>query len=495
MSNTHSVQEDMLDFYRTVLLSVNVKPNEHGALDHYTTWGSEPRPLMVDGKRLMLPTRDNMRSGDKDMILFHPLSEATDRGESPVFHQLKDLVLTKIAVTLTLLMRTVLEQSMTSVEKVQLTSKQIEFLGKVSPEHDLQLKLIKNVEKALITGAQTKEPQNRLCTIYIKRDAKPYGSDEKYKRAAVVSFPLIREFLKEPEKVAGQTFAGYERKAIANVLRLLVPNADQDDYYSVFNNPTHAPTFSILMQAWQQLALQLNKSLDIFSNFLPESEQSINLDWFIGLNNIGRWIGIVPPQAGNEGVLREESGETSRSRNDNSSPDRGSDRVRDVDDRLARSGDSGQREEINDRSGSRDRETPPAKPLVGDGTDLLKVISSLNRDEERGGNRSRHSRDDRVDSRGRSRNPDLDRDRDDRDRDDRGRGRGRSRDDDYDRDYDRGRDRDRDRDGRDRDRDRDRDGRGRGYTDQDLLDQFDDREERRARLREANRRGGSRGRR
>lgn len=217
MSNQNSNQDDMLEFYRAVLLSVNVKPNEHDALDHYTTWGSEPRPLMVDGKRLMLPTRANMSSGDKEMILFHPLSEEINRGESPVFHQLKDLILAKIAITITLILRTSLEQSMTATDKAQLTGRQIDFIRQISPEHDLQLKLVKNVEKALIVGAQTKDPSQRLCTIFIKRDAIQYGSNDKYKRAAIVNFPLIREFLKEPEKVAGQTFAGYERKAIANV--------------------------------------------------------------------------------------------------------------------------------------------------------------------------------------------------------------------------------------------------------------------------------------
>ncbi len=430
---SQSFQDNMLDFYRAFLKSVNVSADEeNAALAHRATSASEPRALIVEQKRLLLPTRDNMRNPQDDALLFHPLSEAINRGESPVLHQVKGLIITKISTTLLLLTRTVLHLALSKSDAVNLTGRQISFISQISPGHDLRDTLYPKLEKVIIAGA--KEANSRLCTIYIKRDAKQYGTDDVFKRAAIVNFPLIRELLKEPEKIQGQSFAGYERKAIANLFGQIVPNSNVDDEYSVFANPTHAPSFSTLLQAWIQIAVQLNKTLEVFADHLPDSEASIDLSWMTSMSHFGRWVGIIPPQPGNEGDVKDVDAELAR-KHETERVAR-TDLTQDVPSLMperpastapVRTNVAGDRELVRDTVAEPQRRQQQQQHVsLTDGNDLLQAFSSLQREEERRRDRAERDRD----RRGRRRRYDDDDDYYDDDRSRRSR-RSRRDDDDY----------------------------------------------------------------
>ena len=50
-------------------------------------------PFTIGGKRVVLPTKENLRTPEDNTIVFHPLSENITRSESEVLKAMRDTIM------------------------------------------------------------------------------------------------------------------------------------------------------------------------------------------------------------------------------------------------------------------------------------------------------------------------------------------------------------------------------------------------------------------
>ncbi len=78
----------LLKLYEAILKFCSMEPGDGGKIDIVTH--DNRKPAMIDDLRLAMPTMENLRAGpDEKLIIFHPLREYIDRGESIVVRKLR----------------------------------------------------------------------------------------------------------------------------------------------------------------------------------------------------------------------------------------------------------------------------------------------------------------------------------------------------------------------------------------------------------------------
>ena len=106
----------LLELYKEILATAGMIVNENGLIsqpeglkEEETVYG----PAILEGKRLVLPTRERLRSADfKNEILFNPMSEnSMEKGESVVITKLRTMCSVRINVTIFSLVRNRLTNS------------------------------------------------------------------------------------------------------------------------------------------------------------------------------------------------------------------------------------------------------------------------------------------------------------------------------------------------------------------------------------------------
>ena len=76
------------ELYIPFLSTIQIYADENGEL--YRSNNGNNKPCELSGKRLLLPTEQNLqRANDAEHIFFHPLSENIARGDSAVYNWLK----------------------------------------------------------------------------------------------------------------------------------------------------------------------------------------------------------------------------------------------------------------------------------------------------------------------------------------------------------------------------------------------------------------------
>lgn len=307
MSKTH---DKIVDFYRNLLLSVNVHETENGVLTSRAMSKSTPDPISVTDKSLdppvdkwlAMPTKPVLaRLNDDNLMGFNPLAESNTRGESEVFQKLKDLIIFRINTVVWQLVKMLVNEIALNTKKYEsLDSNQMEFLSKALAGEQPTKNFIGKFEKLLLASAKGNS-NGRFVNIYIKRNAKQAGVVETYNRAAIVSFPLAKEVAKDSVTILDVTFAKYEVKILNALFEALLPGITEQDTYSQYGNPVMAPNFTILLQSWNLIATRLNDVSNLFKDMLLDDDDIINLDWFADMNQLPKWNGIIPTLSGNVG--------------------------------------------------------------------------------------------------------------------------------------------------------------------------------------------------
>ena len=447
-----SIQRAILSFYTELLGSLNITPANppDGALS-FSLGGTDPVPLLIgrvpsdpnSGKQLVLPTEHNLgKVADGTFVYFHPLSENVARGDSDVINWLKNAMTLAINAAVSEIGTTLINVGANPDLALKLTGEQVEIACQLSGGESIKDKLAVKLRKLLVASSDNANVS--LVSIYLKRDAKQYGSEKVWQRAAKVSFPLISEINKKhiqgDTNIMGIDFAKYEVKILCNLFNILFPDNTETDYYSVFDNPINSPSFVVLVNAFAKIAARLAKVRRTFANHMIENGSKINADWLPTVSDIPRFVGVIPNLEGNQGSVPP-SDVSSDWHPEHTAPERSS-AVVDTQQMVKTFAEkpvvataalrpvNQQEEEIRHRQLSREYG-------VGDGNDLRRSLTG-------GGGVGYRSREERRRSEGRGRSS--------------GRDRGRYRDDYDDRDYDRDYDRD-DRGYRSRHRDDDEDDR------------------------------------
>lgn len=286
--------EKLLGVYESFLSSLNLDVDQQGLIS--MKLGDERIPAECDDRRLILPTRDNLRHGlPEGTIAFHPLSESISRGQSKVLKKTRMLVNLRLSTVLSVLL--------TELMDIAADPSRHE---KVAPSHKKFLKLVPDVDaktvKALTSVLDATSPTgtNRLVNVYLKRGGELRG--QHYKRTARVSFPITEQFENEEPVIFGVKMRKKDKRAIEQLFYWIVPGADDITEYSRGSNAAVAPYFDALLEAYREVAWHLNKVTKKFKKHLDDADELyINLDWVDDVEDLEQYRSVIPVLEGNDG--------------------------------------------------------------------------------------------------------------------------------------------------------------------------------------------------
>lgn len=485
------MRDKLMTLYTNLLAVGWLYPDEHGQIS--AKIANIDMPAMLGDKRLVLPTREQMKNKDwSKRVPFHPLSEQLNLGVSDVLAEFRKQVESRLNTSIGFLIKNLIRIAVDVEGQKNLTSEQGQVLNILSKAKVRTQEKYDELEKKMRAAGVT----NGFLNLFIRRGGMIGGQG--FTRAGIATFPLYNELCEGNKTINGVTFGKDDHAMFKELHEFIFPTLLTDkEWYNVGVNQRTAPTVEAFVRLTIRLISDLMETARPYMDIMPGSNIILNFpqelgDWislFDDADEFERARRAVPPQDGNEGSPNPKEGQDEgrarrleSSKREEVEPEERESERREV----VREEDPVQSAAGGFRAiGSRPSEIKPEYSTAKKGTTSQPVQSGRGIDHaaierER---REREEQDDREweDRERRRREREDEEDRIERDR-------RRRRQDERDREYDRDRDRDRDRrrgddygrrDERDDD-DRER-GRKRSLWDnpiaQDLLDESE-REER-----------------
>jgi hypothetical protein len=98
--------------YTHILQSCGCVVDDKGfvSINKKDLFDKDNEPLIISGARLVLPTREHLSLSDpENTLIFHPLHEHAMRGESAVVQHLRRMISTRLSVTTSAIMSSLLD--------------------------------------------------------------------------------------------------------------------------------------------------------------------------------------------------------------------------------------------------------------------------------------------------------------------------------------------------------------------------------------------------
>lgn len=296
---------DIIELYKHILSDAGLIVDDSGLVSvDNTRFGitKDKTPILVDGKRLVLPTFKQMSEGGADKTFFHPLHENLLRGESLVITKLRSLLSTRLDFTIGILMQHLLDICASINKHKNLNPDQAAVLA-IAPNCDELT--CKNFSSILVKSF---ESDNKFITFYLKRAGVVNGV--KYARAGIISFPIFEEILKQSGEVFGVKLRKKDYESIINVFKFILKDIENPEKYNRGSDSDIAPFMDALMKTFLAVSSELNDIIICYKDFDKEANLQaleFNPEWqevFFDLSVMSKEIKKIPPQPGNEGESR-----------------------------------------------------------------------------------------------------------------------------------------------------------------------------------------------
>ena len=289
--------EEMIKFYRELFKAVNWVTSDAGYV--LAKYDDNLMEVMVDQKKLALPTIEFLTKKPEMAVLFHPLKEVVSQGESPVLARFrKAMNVTARLSTFALI-----------TELLQLAASPAEH-HKLTPDHLALMQKLSNVSDGTITdlakvSAEVLHPDKpNLINIYLRPKATVQGRI--HSRGAMVSFPLYLEACKDTKDLFGKKVSGKTKQIIKDLLEYLFPNIATPDAYSRGSSHETTPSLDALLRSYAALVGAINDTIRQFEDVKPSlKEFMINDAWVedLDFDKLQAAMRLVPVQEGNTGGM------------------------------------------------------------------------------------------------------------------------------------------------------------------------------------------------
>lgn len=299
----------LLDLYERILNYVGVVVEKNGATSISIAGRSEP--TMLNGKRLMMPTRDVLQSTDKDIVIFHPFQEYVNRGESDVVRKMRRILNVRLNLAVTAVMDGLLRLLESPADHKKLDHQQRELLiavtaGKlknVNGESVLRAKLATMIAKEFPTV-----PDSLCCNIFMKKSGTFQGV--KHQRVGIVSFGFYEALERHASSFNKEQYATLEQ-----LFEFIFPDSKEPsaEAWNGFSDSAECPWLDCLLKTSYNLVSRLRELTNLYSEFMtsPEtgdipSELIFDVSWLDEIDNLKAYkqeILLIPSQAGNEGTV------------------------------------------------------------------------------------------------------------------------------------------------------------------------------------------------
>lgn len=289
---------DIQQFYRSVAKTGSLVGDDAGAIS--AVLGGKSEPKLVDGKRLVFPTTEQLRNPDwESRIAFHPMAENILRGESPVLESLRKAFNIRLNLVASALTFELLILAASQAKHASLSPDQSEFLTKVSEVGDKEVTFLKELLKKMPFD----QTQNSFLSLYLKRGGTVKG--KRHARVGVVNFPLHTALLDKEPKVFGVKPSSVKvRQNLIALIEQIIPNQGVAEEYNRGSDSSDAPYFEALLMATLAVASPLNDIVELFRDQLEDPDSLIiESDWVEALPDFHSFARKIPSLKGNEGTL------------------------------------------------------------------------------------------------------------------------------------------------------------------------------------------------
>lgn len=281
------------EIYKSVLSFAGMTADEYGFVS--VNLVGKQVPTEISGKRLTLPTRENL-SKPEGKIFFHAFSENALHGESEVFKKYKDVVNTRLNLSIGFLMLNLLNIVVSPSIHPKLTPEQKELLKVIGDPNDKSYEDL----NMWIQREARKDPSMMFTNIYIKRGG--YFGGEKHGRVAIVSFPF-HSLLKQ------ESIPNMRKRDVPvfnNLFEFIFPEVEEEEYYNAPSNSMTAPYMESLLRSAHKISSRINEVANLYKDYITDIEDlTFDLSWTEQFDEIDKLKGVIleiPPQVGNEGA-------------------------------------------------------------------------------------------------------------------------------------------------------------------------------------------------
>lgn len=295
----------LLKLYEEILKTGLMTVNEEGLVQQPDKFSSDGTvvvdPTVIDGKRLVLPTKEHIDYPDKDSkIVFHPLSENVLAGESVVLSKLKNMCSLAVNMSLFNIIRGFITLALSVEEHKRLSPTQSEVLSILK---DVDEKTEKDMIRMILNAAKKEGMDGLFFRVYLKRGGTIIG--RKFARVGVVSFPFYEELEQDKKSHYGVELRKKDHGVLKALLEYILPKIGKEYAYYHGSDNDVAPYLDALMGSIANVAEDINKRVDQFEKFFTHPEQiKISLGWkkaFEDLEQFNAEIRRIPTQYGNQG--------------------------------------------------------------------------------------------------------------------------------------------------------------------------------------------------
>ncbi len=270
-------------------------------------------PMMVNNLGVIFPTDAVLREGKwKDRVGFHPLSESTTRGVSPVILStaaaLKFKIYQAIFYAGTSLIKVAKESREGTIKN--LPAKLVEVLGSLPKTVDA--KSLSFFSKVMAAGNDTDRAIVKVC---IKRNGSIMGTD--YKRTTSIYFPIYEQICEAVEKKESEFWGVVAARKtdlnlVKEILEIILPDINDENRYCAGTFVNTAPYLDSLIQAAAKVQDSLNATFEVLDKYMPSAIRSAlqaDTSWLEEETDLRELRNVIPPLRFNEGEITEEEEE------------------------------------------------------------------------------------------------------------------------------------------------------------------------------------------
>lgn len=288
----------LIDVYRSLLGFCGYEADDDGLISKMKISAeAKSDPVITNGKRLVLPTQQMLRSADiGNKIVFNPLRENALKGESDIIKIMRYNINVKLSYSLNVIMLSLLHLAASPRKHKTLSPDQTEFLLGIKSADETTVRNFSSVMQKEISD----RPDRFLVSIYLKRGG--IVNEKKYARAGIVSFPFYEELVsdKKPDKLRVK-----DVEAITSVFKYVLPEVDDKEAYNYGTNSSVAPYCDALMMTAAKIAGRINDVVELFKDHIDDWEKiTFPCDWydaFLDLDGLVTEIRRIPEQPSNAG--------------------------------------------------------------------------------------------------------------------------------------------------------------------------------------------------
>lgn len=304
--------EKLNNLYKSILSFASMKANADGKvmLDYIFDEESEKEdfPVKIEGRELVLPTEAQLKAYHPEkVVVFHPLQEFVNRGESEVVKLLRYQLNVRLNYTILVVASGLLKLVTSPALHRQLTPEQRELLLAVkASDVTLPARFTEFCVKHY-----TKATSSFFCNIYLKKAGTFQG--QKHARVGVVHFPYYDLFEQEDIK-----FKKGDAEVFKSILTFMFPDSDtpNSEAYNNFSDHRDAPWLDCLLKTSYNIAQRLNELVKLYNTLLDPGYKTYLFEdsWVEPMENLEPYraeIRMIPSQKGNEGSLEVDGKEVS----------------------------------------------------------------------------------------------------------------------------------------------------------------------------------------